>query len=221
MEPENDLDPSQDAVAIEPREAWDKKSDESQKAYHAFSLFRDAEKRSLKGVATSLKCSVQNVFWWSTRHNWKLRCDAYDLWLDQQQRQEFARNRVRMRDRHLAVAQAMLGVAAHALKEWQSRIASGAALNLAPEQVAMLVKCSAELEGRTLGIDGDHRPPVINILFGTHKYRDEKAGDSGEVEGEVEWKPQEAIEREQYDRLNDEERRSWCTWKNPPPKLTN
>jgi hypothetical protein len=45
--------------------------------------------------------------------------------------------------------------------------------------------------------------------------------DSGEVEGEGEWKPQEAVDREQYERLNDEGRRSWCTWKNPPPKLTN
>ncbi len=202
MEPEDDLDPPQDAVIVEHREAWDKKPDESQRAYHAFSLSRDAEKRSLKGVATSLTCSVQNVFWWSTRHNWKLRADAYDLWLDQQQRQEFARNRVRMRERHRQLAVAMGNVAAHGLREWQRKIASGAELNLMPEQLALLVKCSAELERSTLGIDGEHQATTINILLGSHRYSDEKAGENGEADGVVEWIAQEDFEREQYAKLS-------------------
>lgn len=224
MEPDDGdgIDPSQTAVAVQPREPWEKKPDESQRAYDAFARYRDSEKRSFKAIADSLNCSTQNVWQWSTRHNWKLRCDAYDLHVDQQQRQEFARNRVRMRDRHLAVAQAMLGVAAHGLKEWQSRIASGGALNLQPEQIAMLTKCATELERSTIGIDGEHRPTVINILFGTHRYSDEKAGDSGEVEGEVEWMPVEDIEREQYESLSPEERVARDSWKTPPkPKQLN
>lgn len=76
MDPEDDLDSPQDAAIIQPREPWEKKPDESQRAYHAFRLFRDAEPRTLKGVADSLNCSGQNVFWWSTRHSWKSRCEA-------------------------------------------------------------------------------------------------------------------------------------------------
>src|ERR1700688_4838135 len=87
MEP-NDAKTPQPAEA---REVWEKKVDESPRAYAAFSAFRDAEKRSLKAIADALNCSVQNVFWWSTRHNWKLRCDAFDLWVDREQRVEFAR----------------------------------------------------------------------------------------------------------------------------------
>jgi hypothetical protein len=224
MEPDDGegIDPPQDAAAVVPREPWEKKADESLKAYDAFSAYRDSEKRSLKAIADSLNCSVQNVHWWSMRHNWKLRCDAFDLDQDRQQREDFARNRTKMRERHLSVAGAMLGVAAHGLREWQSRIASGSALNLAPEQIAMLTKCAIEIERTTTGEDGEgHRPTTINILFGTHKYSGEKAGDSGEVEGEVEWRSQEAVDREQYEKLDDEGRRSWRTWKNPPPKLTN
>jgi hypothetical protein len=192
--------------------------DESQRAYDAFSRYRDSERRSFKSIADALSCSTQNVWQWSTRHNWKLRCDAYDLWLDQQQRQEFARNRVRMRTRHLAVAQAMLNVAGHGIREWQAKIASGAELNLAPEQVALLTRTAIEIERSTTGEDGEHRPTVINVLIGSHRYADEKAGESGEVE----WKPQAAVEREEYERLNDDERRALDSWKNPPQKkLTN
>lgn len=127
-----------------------------------------------------------------------------------------------MRTRHLAVAQAMLNVAGHALQEWQNRIAGKLPLDLAPEQIALLTKCATELERSTLGVDGEHRPSVIQVLFGTHKYSDEKAGDSGEVEGEIEWKSQEDIDREEYERLNDDERRAWESWKTPPQKkLTN
>jgi hypothetical protein len=219
MEPEkDDLDHAQDAVAVQPRELWDKKPDESQRAYGAFSKYRDSEKRSFKAIADSLSCSTQNVWQWSTRHNWKLRCDAYDLWLDQQQRQEFARNRVRMRARHMAVAQAMLNVAGHGIREWQARIAGGAALNLAPEQVALLTKCAIEIERSTTGEDGGHRPAVINVLIGTHRYSDEKAGESGEVE----WIPYEDAERTEYESLSPEEKAVWNSWKAPPkPKQLN
>lgn len=220
MEPEDkpEIDdlPPQDALAVQPREPWEQKADESQRAYLAFSIFRDSEKRSLKLVATSLNppCSIQNVFWWSTRHNWKLRCDAYDLHLDQQQRQEFSRQRTRMRSRHLQLAVAMGNVAAHGIREWQAKIAAGVELNLAPEQVALLVKCSAELERSTLGLAAESHP-VINVLFGKHRYSDEKAGE----EGEAEWETQESVERKQYLRLDENGRAAWRRWKNPPKLL--
>jgi hypothetical protein len=178
MEPEkpenDDLDPSQGAVSVQPREPWEKKPDESQRAYDAFSRYRDAEKRSFKAIADSLNCSTQNVWQWSTRHNWKLRCDAYDIDQDRQQREDLARGRVRMRERHLRLSLAMQGVAAHALREWQSRIAAGSQLNLAPEQIALLTKCAVELERTTIGREGESRYTQIIVNFGTHEYPDEE-----------------------------------------------
>jgi hypothetical protein len=213
------------ADAIEHREAWDKREGESQKAFSAFCLYRDAEKRSFKIVAEQLKCSPQNIFQWSSKFNWRLRVDAFDIDQDRQQREDFARNRVRMRDRHLRLSLAMQSVAAHALREWQSRIASGGALNLAPEQIALLTKCAVELERNTLGIDGEHRPPVINVLIGTHRYNGEKAGDSGVVvegEDEAEWASWQDVERIEYERLSPSERAALDTWKVPPkPKALN
>lgn len=228
MEPEkpenDDLDPSQGAVSVQPREPWEKKPDESQRAYDAFSRYRDAEKRSFKAIADSLNCSTQNVWQWSTRHNWKLRCDAYDIDQDRQQREDLARGRVRMRERHLRLSLAMQSVAAHALREWQSRIASGSALNLQPEQIALLTKCAVELERSTLGIDGEHRPPVINVLIGSHRYDDEKAGDSGVVvdDEDGEYRTWQDVERMEYERMSPEQRAASDVWKVPPkPKRLN
>jgi hypothetical protein len=226
MEPEKsengNLGPSQSAVAVEPREPWEKLPRESQKAFQAFTLYRDAEKRSFKSVAEKLNCSPQNIFQWSSKYKWKLRADAYDLEQDRLQRIECAHGLVRRRERHMAVAGAMLNVAGHALREWVDRIEQRLPLHLAPEQIALLTKCAIEIERSTTGEGGDRRPPTINILLGVHQYDDEKAGDSRQVEGESEWIPQPDFEREQYERLSDEERRSLDVWKDPPkPKQFN
>ena len=118
--PEQEPDSPESADPVEHREVWDKKPDESQKAFDAFVRYRDAEKRSFKAIADELNCTPQNIFQWSSRFNWRLRCDAYDVEQDRLQREDLARGRVRMRERHLRLSLAMQGVAAHALREWQS-----------------------------------------------------------------------------------------------------
>jgi hypothetical protein len=170
MEPKNDdLDPSQRAVAVEPREPWEKLPRESQKAFGAFVLYRDDPQRRFKNVAEKLNCSAQNVFQWSSKYNWKLRCDSFDVEQDRAQRAEFARGRVRMRERHMQVARAMLSVAGHALREWADRIEQRLPLNLAPEQIALLTKCATELEHRTIGEEKDHKYTQIIVSIGGYK----------------------------------------------------
>ena len=217
MEPENDeLDSPQSTQSIdpvEPREPWDKREDESQKAFTAFTLFRDAEKRSFKIVADSLNCSPQNIFQWSSRFDWKGRCDSYDVWLDQQQRVELARSRVRMRERHLRLSLAMQGIAATALAEWNQRILQKRPLDLAPEQIAMLVKAAIELEHRTIGSESERGAVMINCYIGEHRYEDEK----GEVHI-IPAKPFEQFELEQWEKLSPEEKAAEAGWKDPPKK---
>src|ERR1035438_8130285 len=119
MEPDDELDSLQATDPVESRELWDKRPDETAKAFGAFVLYRDAERRSFKIVGDQLNCSPQNIYQWSSRFDWRGRCDAYDIEQDRIQRADLARSRVRMRDRHLQVARAMLNVAAYGLKEWQ------------------------------------------------------------------------------------------------------
>jgi len=154
-------------------ELWDKRLDESQKAFAAFALYRDSEKRSFKNVAEQLNCSPQNIFQWSSRFSWRERVSAWDVEQDRLQREELARGRVKMRTRHLAMAQAMLGIAGHALREWQTRVEQKLPLGLSPEQIAMLVKAAVELEHRTMGTASGHQFTEIRVVLGG--YEDEQA----------------------------------------------
>lgn len=201
MEPEHELNPAQAVATMEPRQPWDKRPDESQRAFGAFCLYRDAEKRSFKRVADQLKCSPQNIFQWSSKYNWRGRCDAFDIEQDRLQREELARGRVRMRERHLRLAVAMQGIAAHAVREWQIRVEQGLALNLAPEQIALLTKCGVELERATVGVKEVESPMKITVLF--------QRGDGSVATAET-------IEREEYAQLDEAERAAWRSWKNPP-----
>jgi hypothetical protein len=212
VEPTDDLDPSQAVEPVGPRQPWDKRPDESQRAFDAFVLFRDDEQRRFKNVAEKLSCSPQNIFQWSSKYNWRLRCDAFDLEQDRQQRVAFARIRVRMRERHLSLAVALGGIAAHGVREWQQRIEQRLPLNLTPEQLALLTKCATELERSTLGMDQDHQPTEIRMFFGTHKYKDEQGGDDGDGEPML----AEDFEAQQYARLSPEERVSLDSWRDPP-----
>jgi hypothetical protein len=212
MEPDDDnLDSSQSTEIIEPRERWDKLPQESQRAFDAFTKYRDAERRSFKNIADQLNCSAQNIYQWSSRHDWKGRCDAYDIEQDQTQRAELARSRVRMRERHLRLSHAMQGVAAAALSEWQQRILQKRPLDLAPEQIALLCKCAVELENRTIGSEIERGVVAINVIYGEHRYEDEK----GEMHV-VPAMPIEQFELEQWEKLSPEEKAAEAEWKTPP-----
>ena len=58
-----------------PRQSWERRKDESQRAWRAFVLFRDSIDRKLKTVAQGLNppCSIANVARWSARHQWQER----------------------------------------------------------------------------------------------------------------------------------------------------
>jgi hypothetical protein len=211
---DDNLDSPQSAEPVAARERWDKLPQESQRAFGAFQRYRDAERRSFKIVAEQLNCSPQNIFQWSSRFDWRGRCDAYDIEQDQIQRADLVRRRVRMKERHLNLAMSMQGIAAHAMREWQVRIASGAALDLAPEQIALLTKCSIELERTTMGEERDQKFTTINIVLGEHHYGDENAvgahGDKPKLFDD--W------ESENYETLSAEDKAALDGWKDPPKR---
>jgi hypothetical protein len=216
MPEDDDLDASQGQVIVESRQSWDKLPDESQKAFEAFVRYRDAEKRSFKNVADQLNCSPQNIFQWSSRFAWRLRCDAFDMEQDRVQREELARSRVRMRERHIRLAVAMQGIAACAVREWQAKIEQGLPLNLSPEQIALLTKCGVDLERATMGRPGEAQRTAINIFVGTHRYENEGALIPGEQP-----KLLEDFEREQYETLSPSGKAALECWRDPPKKRLN
>jgi hypothetical protein len=159
---------SQTIESAEPRRSWDRRRDETRRAFTAFCLFRDSTDRKLASVAKALTppCSVPNVARWSARHNWQQRAVDYDVHVDEQHLAEMARSRVSARKRRLQIAHALEGLGAQALREWQNRIAAGLPLNLSPETIALLSKTGAQLEEQALGPEKDRRFTKIIVTLG-------------------------------------------------------
>jgi len=70
------LPPSTSNGAVYP---WERQEGESSKAFHAFTLYRDAgHERSLTQIAHQLNVSKQAIGKWSSQHHWVARCLAWD-----------------------------------------------------------------------------------------------------------------------------------------------
>jgi hypothetical protein len=158
------------------REPWLRRPDESKRAVEAFSLWLRAEPRSLTHVAGKLSppCSKANVARWSARHLWQSRAFAWDAEQEELQRQQFARDRVSMRKRHLQVAMLMQSIAAHGLAELAAKVEQKLPLNMKPEEAKALMDSGTKLERTTVGPERDRRFTKINVIFGTHRYPGEK-----------------------------------------------
>jgi cytochrome c biogenesis factor len=160
------------------REKWEKRRDESPRAFEAFSMYLNSEKRSLSDVARSstFQCSVANISRWSIAHNWKDRAWAWDLKREEEQRQQLAKDRVAMRNRHLQLALAVQGIAAHSIRELQAKIASGTPLGLSPEETKAFMDVGVRLERATLGTEKARNYTAIQVIVS--QYPDEESYES-------------------------------------------
>lgn len=188
---------------VESAPAWQRKPDESRRAYEAFLLYRNSATRRLAEVAEKLvpACSVPNVARWSTRHRWQQRAWSWDKEEDRKQQEEEARARSAARKRHLQIAQSMQEVAVRGLMEMKARAASGAALNMSPTEVENMLTEGIKIERLVLGVEKDRsRFSEIRIFIGEHKYEGEPG--HGEPQQYREWTP-EAIEDDEDDEHGD------------------
>ena len=72
------------------------------------------------------------------------------------------------RKRRLAIAHALEGLSAHAIREWQTRLAAGLPLNMSLESAALLSKTAAQLEEQALGPEKDRRYTKIVVTIGEY-----------------------------------------------------
>jgi len=151
------------------RQVWQRWPQESAKAYAAFAKYRDlAERRTMAKVAEMSGCSSQNIERWARRWAWTNRVYAFDLVEEEKLREQMSRDRVAHHRRQIQIGQALQSVAAHGLRELQGKIEQKLPLNLAPEQLAVLLKLGDELERRGLGEDreGASHFTRINVVLG-------------------------------------------------------
>lgn len=94
---------------------WERQEDDTPKAWEAFVVYRDMEKRSLAKVADELGKSVKLIERWSAKYNWQSRIDAWEVEKDRLLRIELTKDIGAMRKRHADIASAMLVKASRAL----------------------------------------------------------------------------------------------------------
>ena len=171
-----DSESLQDTQSTSDHHPWTRLKAESKRAYGAFLLYRDSEKRSLTDVGKQLMppCSAPNVARWSAMYDWKGRAWAWDAHQDELQQKQEARDRTAMHKRHLKVAMLMQEIAVTALLELRAKAEQKLPLNMSAAEANHLLVEGSKLERLTLGVGKDRRQYTqINVILGRHEYDDE------------------------------------------------
>jgi hypothetical protein len=158
--------------------AWDRRKNETKRAWDAFCLFLHSTDRKLASVAQSLvpPCSVPNVARWSSQHGWQARAWAYDVHQEELQQAQDARDRAAMHRRHLKQAMLLQQIAVAGLLELQAKLDQKLPLDMKPEEVKALMDLGSKLERMTLGAGKHHQYTRINVVMGRHRYPHEPCG---------------------------------------------
>ena len=108
---------------IEMLKSWERQPGETNKAYYAFTLYRDmGYQRSLAKVREKYGANYRRdvrrlIERWSSQHKWVERVSAYDDYLDLQKRKVHEAELEKMCKRHLTLSMALQSKAAELLKD--------------------------------------------------------------------------------------------------------
>jgi len=185
-----DLDALQNVEPAKRRQLWDRLPGEPERAFRAFTLFRDAAAaRHVSDVGAKLSppCTRQNVWRWSFRWRWEERAAAYDVEQDRLHRDQMARDRVEMNRRHLRVGMLMQSLGVRALSELQARADQGLPLNLSADEARALLDAGARMERAAHGPERESRFTSINVILSEQRDDEDDApldGDKLLVDGD-------------------------------------
>ena len=132
---------------------WERRDNETSKAYEAFSIYRDmGPDRSLGKVAEKLQKSETLMGRWSSAYDWVKRAALWDDEQDRIEREQAQKEQSKairdMRKRHADLAQAMLIKSARAL----ARIPDD---EIKPMDVSRMVDIASKLERISRGDVGE------------------------------------------------------------------
>ncbi len=178
-----------------PSKPWDRQPGEGPQAFRAFAAYRDSgangAKRSLQKTADSLTKSngepyaVGTLKDWSRKWFWQSRVDAWDAEMDGLTRKELEKGITGMRKNHVAIATAMLGKAAQALKDLPTA-------DMSPKDIATMVDVAAKLERLSRGEVTERTEGTQTIAgeVGLHqidlsKVTDEELAQLDEITGKI------------------------------------
>ena len=134
-------------------EPWERRENESTKAYEAFTIYRDmGRERSLSKVAEKLQKSETLMGRWSRTYDWVNRAAKWDDEQERVEREIAQKEQVKaikdMRKRHADLGQAMLIKAARALAKLPDD-------EIKPQDISRMVDVASKLERISRGDVGE------------------------------------------------------------------
>ncbi len=132
------------------RHPWERLKDggkfiESQKAFEAFTIYRDmGPTRSLVKVGQTLAKTRQNLNRWSSQFQWVERCDRYDEHMDRIALLEQEDARRAMAREHIELANAMLEKVAQRLADLDPE-------QISPAQIPNYIQTAVNIERLAIG----------------------------------------------------------------------
>ena len=106
-----------DINSLDIPELWERQSGETFKAFEAFVVYRDMEKRSYKEVGQKLGKSKTQIEKWARKYFWQERILAYIDYLDLLKRQLAIKEIEEMNDRQVRIAKNLQIKAAQRLQD--------------------------------------------------------------------------------------------------------
>ncbi len=137
--------------------AWERHKGESEKAYEAFSLYRDmGEKRTLTAVAEKLRKSGSLIRRWKDKFDWYERVRLFDNDVEKKAMAKVVEERKKMIERHIGLS---MNIQAKALQALQLLSAE----ELSVKDIREYIKLGTELEriSRTLNIEKENCTSII------------------------------------------------------------
>lgn len=128
---------------------WERRPTEGNKAYAAFSTYRDlGPDRSLHRAMEAAGAhpgAIRQWERWSSGYAWVARCAAFDAYIDRQALAKAVKDRIRRQAEQARLGQAMQGVAGQGLAKLAEQVRSGQA-KLKAVDVAQLAKAGVDIE---------------------------------------------------------------------------
>jgi len=157
------------------RNSWDQLPEESSKAFHAFTHFRDMGwDRSIGKVVKESGKNQALLYRWSTLYQWKERAQDWDVFQDQLGQAQAIRTRLAMNKTTLEIAQtmqakAMCGFQAlETVRMVKDPITGEEKMELAikPGELLHILEASHKLSKDLLGKADEDQVAKIEVIFG-------------------------------------------------------
>lgn len=166
-------------AVIEERAAWEKRADESAKAFHAFALYRDlGPHRSLSKVARALvesgsaykttDAAETMLSRWSPKYRWVDRAEAYDMEVDARMREAREATMEVATRRHAQAGVVLQGLAMRRVRG-EADVPPLSPAELDASDVASMLRTGVQIERQAHGLPTEVVRGIVTVTATDHK----------------------------------------------------